>query len=340
VATLSFGGFLAGFIFLVPLGDRMDKRRLILVQFWGAIAAMLAAAAAPSVAILAAACFFTGLCACFSQNIVPLVAELARPEERGRAIGTLLTALFLGILFARLSGGFVASYLGWRWMYVIAAAMLLALAPALLAGIPSSPPKTTLPYRALLGSVVELVREHAAMRRVMAIQLLLGICYGGFWGTIATMLLSKHQLGPTAAGLIAIPGAAGILVARQAGRWMDLRGAAPVVRTGIALVIAAYAVFAFGVLWAGALALGAVILDCGLRATMVANQTIVNSIDADARSRSNTVFGVSVWSGNSAGAFLASTALAHAGWLAVCAVSGVAAVAALIVQLRASAANR
>src|SRR5207244_369194 len=87
VATLSFGGFLAGFVFLVPLGDRMDKRRLILAQFWGAIAALLASAAAPNVAILAAAAFLTGLCACFSQNIVPLVAELARAEERGRMIG-------------------------------------------------------------------------------------------------------------------------------------------------------------------------------------------------------------------------------------------------------------
>ncbi len=336
VATLSFGGFLAGIVFLVPLGDRVDKRSLIIAQHLASIVALLAAAVAPNLASLAAAAFLIGVCACYAQTIVPLVAESARLEERGRAVGTVLTALFLGILFARLTGGFVASYFGWRWMYVIAAAMLAALAPALLAYLPKSPPKTTLSYYALMASILQLVREHREMRRVFAIQSLLGICYGGFWATIATMLLQQHGLGPTVAGLIGIPGAAGILVARPAGRWMDLRGAGPIVATGIALIISAYAVFAFGILWAGALALGAVLLDCGLRATMVANQTTVNSLAANAGSRSNTVFGVSVWTGNAAGAFLASSALAHGGWLAVCALSILAATAALGVQLRSS----
>jgi predicted MFS family arabinose efflux permease len=298
--------------------------------------ALLAAAVAPNLASLAAAAFLIGVCACYAQTIVPLVAERAPVEERGRAVGTVLTALFLGILFARLTGGFVAAHLGWRWMYVIAAAMLAALAPALVLYLPKSPPRTTLAYLALLASILQLVREHKDMRRVFAIQFLLGICYGGFWATIATMLLQSHGLGPTVAGLIGIPGAAGILVARPAGRWMDLRGAGPIITTGIALVIAAYAVFSFGVLWAGALALGAVLLDCGLRAAMVANQTTVNSLAADARSRSNTVFGVSVWTGNATGAFLASTALAYSGWLAVCALSILAATAALGVQLRSS----
>ena len=334
VATLSFAGFLAGILFLAPLGDRVDKRKLIITQHLAAIVALFAAAAAPGLASLAAAAFLIGVCACYAQIIVPFVAELVRAEERGRAVGTVLTALFLGILFARLTGGFVADHLGWRWMYLIAGCMLLALAPALLARLPSSPPKTTLPYYALLASIAQLMRQHAEMRRVFAVQFLLGICYGGFWATIATMLLQQHGLGPTVAGLIGIPGAAGILIARPAGRWMDLRGTGPIVTTGIALIISAYAVFAFGAWWAGALALGAVLLDCGLRATMVANQTSVNSLAADAGSRANTVFGVSVWTGNAAGAFLASTALARGGWLAVCAISVVAASVALGVQLR------
>ena len=183
--------------------------------------------------------------------------------------------------------------------------------------------------------MLALARVHADMRRVVAIQLLLGICYGGFWATIATMLLQRHGLGPTVAGLIGIPGAAGILIARPAGRWLDLRGPAPIVTTGIALIIAAYGVFAFGVWWPAALAVGAALLDSGLRAAMVANQTVVNSLAPEARSRSNTVFGLSVWSGNAVGAFIATSALAASGWLAVCAISALAAAAALGVQLRA-----
>jgi predicted MFS family arabinose efflux permease len=336
VPTLTFGGFLAGIVFLVPLGDRIDKRRLILIQYFANIAALLAAAAAPSLAALAAVGFIIGACSCYAQSIVPLVAELAPDKGRGRAVGTILTALFLGILFARITGGIVATYLGWRWMYVAAAVMFIALAPALLGRLPSSRPHTSLSYRRLLLSVFGLIAKHADMRRVVAIQLLLGICYGGFWATIATMLLGVHGLGPTVAGLIGIPGAAGVLIARPAGRWLDQRGPGPIVAGGVSLIICAYGVFAFGLWWPAALAVGAALLDCGLRAAMVSNQTVVNSLAPDARSRSNTVFGLAVWSGNAIGAFVASTAFAHSGWLAVCAISAASAACALAVQLAAT----
>ena len=333
IPTASFAGFLAGIVLLVPLGDRMDKRRLILRQHIAAIVALLAAAAAPNLAVAALAGFCIGLCSCYAQVIIPLVAELAPANQRGRAVGTILTALFLGLLFARIGGGLVAAHLGWRWMYVIAAAMLTVLTPALLGRLPHTAPKTSLPYPRLIASIFGLIAAHREMRRVVAIQFLLGICYGGFWATIATMLLQTHGLGPQVAGLIGIPGAAGILVARPAGRWLDLYGPAPIVRAGIALILAAYAVFALGVWWAAALAVGAAILDSGLRATMVSNQTVITSLAADARSRSNTVFGLAVWSGNAFGAFIASGALAASGWLAVCTISALAAAIALAVQL-------
>jgi len=333
IPTATFGGFLAGIALLAPLGDRMDKRALILRQHFACIVALLAAAAAPTLATAAAAGFVIGICGSTSQSIIPLVAELAPPNERGGAVGTVLTAVFLGILFARIVGGIVAAHFGWRWMYVIGAALMIAVAPVLVARLPHSPPKTSLSYPRLLASLFKLLAEHTDMRRVLAIQILLGICYGGFWATIATMLLKIHGLGPEIAGLIAIPGAAGILITRPAGRWLDQRGAAPIVRAGIALMLCAYAVFALGLWWPAALAVGAAILDCGLRATMVSNQTTVNSLAADARSRSNTVFGISVWSGNAIGAFAASLALAHAGWLAVCALSALAAAIALGVQI-------
>ena len=333
VPTLTFGGFLAGIVLLVPLGDRFDKRRLILIQYFANMAALVAAALAPGLASLAAAGFVIGVCSSYAQSIVPLAAELAPENGRGRAVGTILTAIFLGILFGRVMGGLVATHLGWRWMYGIAVLMLAALSPWLLSRLPGSTPQTSLAYRRLLGSMLGLIGRHVELRRVVAIQLLLGICYGGFWATIATMLLNVHHLGPTTAGLIGIPGAAGILIARPAGRWLDRRGAGPIVAGGAAVIIAAYGVFAFGLWWPAALAAGAVLLDCGLRATMVSNQTVVNLLAPEARSRSNTVFGLAVWSGNAIGAFIASSALAASGWLAVCAISAAAASAALIVQL-------
>ncbi len=334
VATLTFGGFLVGNLFLAPLGDRYDKRRLVLVKLAGLALAELAMAAAPTLPLLAAAAFAAGICASVSQHAVPLVAELAAPGERGRAVGTVLSGLFLGVLFGRVGGGLVASHLGWRWTYVLSAVMLAAVAPAVIARLPSVPAKTRLAYGALLGSLFRLLRDRADLRRASAVQFLLGICYGGFWATFAQMLATLHGLGPAAAGLIGIPGAAGILVAQPAGRWMDRSGVGPVVTAGICLVAAAYVTFGFGVVTVVAVVLGAVLLDCGLRAAMVANQALVTGADPDARSRSNTVFVVHVWGGNTAGAFVATLAWAYAGWPGVCASGLLASLGALAVYLR------
>ena len=337
VPTLTFAGFVSGIVFIVPLGDRADKRRLLLVQHVALIAALLAMAMAPSLWVLAGLSFVMGGVSCFSQNILPFVAELSRANERGRAVATILTALFLGILFARVAGGVVASTLGWRWMYVISAAMLTALGPLLYARVPEAPPKTALPYRVLIGSLVHLVRTNADLRRASATQFLLGICYGGFWATLAPMLISLHGLSPAQIGLMAIPGSAGIFAARPAGRWMDRRGVVPVVTTGCGLVLAAFVAFGFAAWWIAAVVVGAVLLDSGLRSAMVANQTLINSQIPDARSRFNTIFAAHVWGGNATGALLASTALAHAGWLAVCAIGIASASCAVALQRRAPA---
>ena len=334
VATLTFGGFLAGTIFIVPLGDRFDKRRVILAEFAVLIPALLAMAAAPSLPALALASFFVGVAAGFAQVVIPLAAELVPPEKRGRVMGAILACLFLGILFGRMAGGLVASTLGWRWTYVGATAMLLALLPALLLWLPSTSSKTQLGYAHLLRSLFDYLRDNATLRRACTIQFLLGISYGGFWATAAPMLAMFHGFGPAQTGLMGIPGAAGILIAQPAGKWLDRYGPFPVVTAGVTLVLAAYVVFGFAALWIVAAIAGAVLLDCGLRAALVANQTLITSVAPDARSRFNTVFGAHVWGGNAAGAFLASTALADFGWIAVCAIAVSASSLALFIQWR------
>jgi predicted MFS family arabinose efflux permease len=332
VPTLSFGGFLAGSLFLVPLGDRYDKRSIVLAKLAGLILAMLALATAPALSVVAAASFVAGVCASVSQDIIALTAELAAPRERGGAIGTVLSGLFVGILFGRLGGGFVTAQLGWRWMYVISAVMLGATVPWLLAHLPSAPAKTRLAYAALMRSLVRMLRERADLRRASGVQFMLGICYGGFWATLSPMMVALHGVGPAIVGLVGIPGAAGVLIARSAGRWMDRSGVGPVVTAGISLVAAAYVVFGFAGLSIAAVVVGAALQDCGLRAAMVANQAYITGTDPQARSRSNTVFAVHVWGGNAAGAFVASTAWTYVGWLGVVATGFTASLVALGIQ--------
>lgn len=334
VATLTFGGFLAGTFFLVPLGDRYDKRKLILIELGVLIVALLVMASAPTLPALVVAGLVVGLTSGFAQLVIPLTAELAPPEKRGRVMGTLLACLFLGILFGRLAGGFIAEFLGWRWTYVAAVAMLTALAPVLYLRLPAMPSKTQLGYARLIGSLFDYLRENTTLRRASTIQFLLGISYGGFWATVAPMMLALHGFGPAQTGLLAIPGAAGILFSQPAGRWTDRRGAFPIVTTGVCLVLAAFVVLAFAPLAVAAVIAGAVLLDSGLRSAIVANQTLITAVAPEARSRFNTVFGAHIWGGNAVGAFLASTALAHWGWLAVCAIAVSASCVALALQWR------
>jgi MFS family permease len=160
-----------------------------------------------------------------------------------------------------------------------------------------------------------------------------GISYGGFWAVAAPMLAAMHRVGPGIAGLMGIPGAAGIFVARPVGRWTDRVGLQPAVLAGIYSMLAAWVAMALGAWWIAGIVAGAMLLDIGLRAVMVANQTLVNSAVPDSRARANTLFGMHVWSGNAVGAYLTSWAFAHYGWLAVCAVTMTATIIALLIHL-------
>ncbi len=332
IPTLSFGGMLAGIALLVPLGDRVSKRWLIIGMILVLGMAQAAMAAAPSIAVLAAASFVTGICASVGLVFVSIVVEIAPPQHRGRAVGTQLTAMFTGILFARIAGGLIATHFGWRWSYVFSTGLHCALVCALLAWLPHTRPTTRMAYGDLLGSMFTMYRKHGDVRRAAAIQFLLGIGYGGFWAVVASMLATLHHVGPTAAGLIGIPGAAGILITRPAGRWMDRVGATPVVTTGVCVMICAWVAFGISSASIAFVVAGAVMLDCGLRTAMVANQTLVNAAVPDSRARANTIFGMHVWSGNAAGALLTSTAYAVYGWLAVCAIAMAAATCALLIH--------
>lgn len=333
IPTLSFGGMLVGILFFVPLGDRIDKRPLVLCKIVVLMLTQALMAAAPSIAVLAAGSLVSGICSSLLQSFIAITAETAHSNHRGRALGTLLMATFSGILFARIVGGLIATHIGWRYSYVLSAAMLLSTVPVLWARLPNTRPTSQASYRDLLRSIYQLLRAHGGIRRAAAIQFMFGICYGGFWAVAAPMLAALHRVGPTEAGFMGIPGAAGILVARPAGRWMDRAGVMPVVLTSICSMLAAWVAMGFGVWSIAAVAIGAILLDCGLRAAMVANQTLVNSAVPDSRARANTLFGMHVWGGNAVGAFLASWTFAHFGWLAVCGVAMSAIIIALLIHL-------
>jgi predicted MFS family arabinose efflux permease len=329
IPTLTFGGFFLGTLFLVPLGDRIDKRRLIIVQSIALFVALVVMAFATSLAMAAAASFAIGVFCGLSQHSIPLASELAQPAERGRVVGTVLSGVFTGLLFARVVSGLIAENWSWRWSYAVGASIVGIAAVIAMFMVPSSTTRSRLTYPQLLRSVGRLFIEQPRIRHPSAVQFFTGLCYGGFWATLAAMLLATYGYGPAVAGLIGIPGAAGIVVARYAGRWMDRSGIAPVVTVGVSTIIVAHIVFGFAAWSIAFIVVGVALLDCGLRATLVANQTAVTHAAPDARSRATTIFTAHMWGGNSVGAMIGSYAYAHWGWFAVCAIGVAASLVAL-----------
>lgn len=338
VPTLTQLGYAAGLLLLAPLGDRFDRRRIILGKSAVLCAALLLAALAPSLGVLLAASLAIGLSATLAQDIVPAAATLAPAAHRGKTVGTVMTGLLLGILLSRVVAGFVAEHAGWRAMFVAAAASIALLGVAVWRGLPRFAPTTQLPYLALMGTLFTLLQRHAGLRRAALAQGLLSVAFSAFWSTLAVMLhAAPFHLGSAAAGAFGLAGAAGALAAPLAGRVADRQGPEVVTRLGASLLVAAFLAMGLGAVGGGGslwlIAIGAVVFDLGAQASLIAHQTIVYGLEPAARSRLNAVLMGGMFIGMASGAWLGSQALARWGWLGVCGLAVLAGTAALAVRL-------
>ncbi|WP_075006812.1 MFS transporter [Stigmatella aurantiaca] len=339
VPTLTLLGYALGILLLTPLGDRFDRRRIILIKATLLSVALLLGSIAPDMGVLLAVSFAVGLTATLAQDIVPAAAALASEHERGKVVGSVMTGLLLGILLSRVISGVVAEHLGWRAMYLIAAASVALLGVAAWRGLPRFRPASTLSYGALLRSLASLWSKHGALRRAALAQGLLSIGFSAFWSTLAVMLHgAPFHLGSAAAGAFGLAGAAGALGAPMAGRIADRFGPKVVTRLGAGLAALSFATMLVSPwlepdtrLWL--IAASAIGFDLGVQITLVAHQTIVFGIDPAARSRLNAVLFVCVFIGMSIGAASGSLVLARWGWGAVTLLATASAMAALWVRL-------
>lgn len=342
VPTLTQLGYALGILLLAPLGDRFDRRRIILAKAAVLCVALLVAGASPGIGVLLAASLVVGVSATMAQDIVPAAATLAPESSRGKVVGTVMTGLLLGILLSRVVSGFVAEHVGWRGMFLAAAASIGLIGLAAWRGLPRFTPTTRLPYGALIASLGGLWQRHAELRRASWAQGLLSVGFSAFWSTLAVMLHGEpFRLGAAAAGAFGLAGAAGALAAPLAGRLADRKGPALVTRLGAGLVVLSFASMALAPLipaqaqsaQLGLLVVAAVGFDLGIQASLIAHQTIVYGIDAGARSRLNAVLFTSMFIGMAVGSALGAVLLAQWGWMAVVALATASSLAALAVRL-------
>ncbi|AKJ00398.1 putative MFS family arabinose efflux permease [Archangium gephyra] len=339
VPTLTLLGYALGILLLTPLGDRFDRRRIILIKAALLSMALLLGGLVPDIRLLLGVSLVVGLTATLAQDIVPAAATLAPESHRGKVVGTVMTGLLLGILLSRVVSGVVAEHFGWRTMYMLAAASVALLGAAAWRGLPRFRPSSTLTYGALLGSLSHLWRTHAALRRAALAQGLLSVGFSAFWSTLAVMLHgAPFHLGSAAAGAFGLAGAAGALGAPVAGRIADRFGPEVVTRLGAGLTATSFVTLLAAPwlepgtrLWL--IAASAIGFDLGIQMTLVAHQTIVFGLEPSARSRLNALLFVGMFIGMSIGAASGSLMLARWGWAAVTLLATASALAALLVRL-------
>ncbi|RCG27989.1 MFS transporter [Sphaerisporangium album] len=336
VTTATQVGYAAGLFLLVPLGDRVRHRPLIVTLLLLTGLGLTAASLAPALGFLVGASAVVGITTVVPQIIIPMAAGLVPDGRRGALVGTLLGGLLAGVLLARTFGGVVGEWLGWRGPYIVAAGLALVLAAVLAVTVPTTAPTSRERYPSLLAATLRLLRTEPDLRRSVFYQAMLFAGFSAAWTSLALLIDGPvYGFGAQVVGLIALAGAGAVFCTPVAGRWVDRKG--PEVVT---LVCVLGAIVAAGVLVAGSLGggvglaaviLGMLLLDIAVQCGQVANQARIFALRPEARSRLNTVYMTGTFTGASVGSWLGVRAFMLWGWYAVC---GLVATLALLALLR------
>jgi predicted MFS family arabinose efflux permease len=319
IITCTQIGYAAGLLLVVPLGDLFARRTLVVRIFGVAVIALVGCALAPSLFIFGLASVAVGCASVAGQVMIPFAADLAPPERRGRVVARIMTGLLLGILMARTVSGLVAQWAGWRAIYWLSAALMVAFALILWRALPDEGPRPHKSYGQLVGSSLRLLVDEPVLRRRAWHGACAFACFSVLWTTIAFLLSgSPYHYSNGVIGLFGLVGAAGVLAANLAGKLADAdRAKASTAVAGVLLV------GSFGVLWFGhaglaALLLGIVLLDVGTQGMQITNQAIIYALRPDARSRINSAYMVCYFVGGAVGSVTAGSVYAARGWSGVC----------------------
>jgi len=334
LVTAGQAGYALGLALLVPLGDLLERRRLITTLLALAAAAEAAAAAAPGIAMLASALAIAGVTSAVAQIVVPMAASMATETQRGQVVGTVMSGLIIGILLARTISGLIASAGSWRQVYVMAAAVMLVLAVVLRRALPEVRPTERMSYRALLRSVLDLVREEPVLRQRMGLGAAALGCFSILWTPLAFLLSGPpYRYGTAVIGLFGIAGLAGAAIAPVTGRLAD-RGRGRYATLGAILaLLGSWGLIGLGAHSLAALIAGIVMLDLGAQALHISNQSAIYALRPRARSRLNTAYMVAYFVGGAVMSAAASLLYSASGWGGVCVLGAATAAAALCLWL-------
>ncbi len=333
VITATQLGCALALLFLVPLGDRVDRRRLMAMQMLALTFALVAVGMAQSTLALLAGMLAVGLLGtAMTQGLIAYAASAAAPHEQGRVVGTAQGGVFIGLLLARVFAGGVSDLAGWRGVYFCAALLMLGIAIPLWRRLPILPPASrTLSYPRLLASMLTLLRQEKVLQVRGMLALLMFAAFNIFWSALVLPLSAPpYNFSHTLIGAFGLAGVVGALAAARAGQWAD-RGYAR--RTsGLALLMLLLAWWPLSLmevsLWA--LVMGIVLLDLGGQALHVTNQSLIFRTRPDAHSRLVGLYMMFYAVGSGLGAISTTVTYARFGWQGVCTLGASVSLLALV----------
>ncbi|MGD9425692.1 MFS transporter [Pantoea sp. NSTU24] len=319
IVTTAQLGYACGLLLLVPLGDRFERRSLIVTMILLAAAGMVIIALSHTFALLLLGTVMTGLFSVAAQVLVPLAATLAEPAQRGRIVGTVMSGLLLGILLARTAAGALAQLGGWRTVYWTASLLMLMMALALWRSLPLVRQSVPLRYPQLLSSILRLYAGNRVIRTRAWTGCLSFANFSLLWTSMAFLLSgAPYHFSEGQIGLLGLVGAAGALAARQAGSLADKGKAKLTTRLGLLIMLVSWAAIAWGAEQLIPLIIGVLLLDLAVQAVHITNQSVIYAQMPEARNRLNAGYMTSYFMGGAAGSLLSATAYHLAGWYGVC----------------------
>ncbi|WP_239954126.1 MFS transporter [Pantoea sp. Z09] len=320
IVTTAQLGYACGLLLLVPLGDMLERRALIVSMSLLAAGGMVITATSSSFALLLLGTVLTGLFSVVAQILVPLAATLAAPEKRGKVVGTVMSGLLLGILLARTVAGALAQLGGWRTVYWVASALMVLMALALWRFLPQVKQSVSLNYPQLLKSIFQLYRANRVIRTRAWTGCLSFANFSVLWTSMAFLLASPpYNYTEGEIGLLGLVGAAGALAARQAGSLADKGKARLTTSLGLLIMLASWGMTALGAHALIALIVGILLLDLAVQGVHITNQSVIYSQMPEARNRLTAGYMTSYFIGGACGSVLSANAFHIAGWYGVCA---------------------
>lgn len=299
-------GYAAGLFFLIPLGDYIERQRLILRQAQVLFLALLGMMLSPTATVLVFFSFITGVSATVAQQIVPLAASLAGPSSRGKTVGTVMSGVLAGILAGRAIGGLIGQYFDWRGVFLFGALMTLLAVVFIVRILPSqSLPAPTFNYLAVLRSLGQLWKSEPQVCKATLTQAMLFASFSVLWTVLPFWLAHRYDYGAGVTGTLAALGLIGILCAPLAGSFSDRQGPFRMVMLGVILMLLAWIVF-WGWNSMAGMVVGILLLDAGEQCVLIANQHTIYALRPDARNRLNTLFMCVMFIGGACGSLTAT----------------------------------